>query len=76
MFEKFCPFLEDNKNTEKGKNNLSKYELKKTKGIRKIHRNCDEIKKLRRQKNILIQFNNHCAPQSHLILITFHHSIL
>lgn len=76
MFEKLCLFLEDNKDTEKERNNGIKHELEKTKGIRKIHRNSIGLQRVRHEKNIHIQFNNHCAPQSHLMLITFHDSIL
>lgn len=76
MLEKLCPLLKDNKDTEKERNNGIKHELEKTKRIRKIHKNSNGIHRVRHKKNIHIQFNNHCAPQSHLMLITFHDSIL
>jgi hypothetical protein len=39
MLERLCPFLEDEKSRETGKNITNKYELKKTKKIRKFNKN-------------------------------------
>lgn len=39
MLEGLCPFLEDEKRRETGKNITNKYELKKTKKIRKFNKN-------------------------------------
>lgn len=39
MLERLCPFLENEKSRETGKNIINKYELKKTKKIRKFNQN-------------------------------------